>query len=847
MTNNPTDKKAEPKVEGSSIKVAEQEPSEIAKANFDQEELISLFNLSIDMFCVADINGCFRSINKAWERILGYKEEELLSIPYLDFVHPDDVASTLAEGQKLLQGQQTIYFENRYRCKDGSYKWLAWTSSPSAEKGITFAVARDITEKKQMEEALKKAHNVLEKKVAERTSELLEVNRRLEEEILEHKQAQEELKETKAIHQAAMDSSQAAIVIADAPDGKIRYVNQAGLFILGGTEEELVKDIDIDKYASSWQILHFDGTKYRTDEVPLAKAIMHGKTYNEEFIVRRQNGEDRIVWANAAPILDDQGNVKFGIVVFLDITERKQAEEALKESIRLNELLMNSLPHPAMLINKKRIIIAANKIARDTGVEIGKYCWDTFGHRECLPEEQKQCLKDDQNYPKEDIFCTFCLANELIKTGISKNDPEVSAFGKLFDTWWVPVEKDIYLHYAIDITERKRAEEEKDELKERLRQGQKMEAIGTLAGGIAHDFNNTLAGIMGYTELSLLQNQDNIILHSNLKKVLNAAERGKALVMQILAFASPTAQNRKPLDIRLAVADIYSFLKSTLPATIHIRQNIQVKSGTISADPTQIQQILMNLCFNAAYAMRNKDGVLEINLTEEDLDQKDIVSYPELKPGAFVRLTISDTGHGIDQEDIDRIFDPFFTTKGPGEGTGMGLSIVHGLINNHDGAIRVISKPGEGSTFQIFFPKIEEEAVTITDIFKPVSNTTKDTRILFVDDEEDIVTTHKEILEHHGYKVIAHTSSIEALKIFRAQRDEIDLVISDMTMPGMTGEDLSKKLLQIRPDIPIIVCTGFSERISQKKAKEIGIREMLMKPLSENQLTETIHNILDHD
>ncbi len=404
-----------------------------------------------------------------------------------------------------------------------------------------------------------------------------------------------------------------------------------------------------------------------------------------------------------------------------------------------------------------------------------------------------------------------------------------------------------FANVSRDITERKRAEGDKDKLQEQLRQAQKMEAIGTLAGGVAHDFNNTLAGIMAYTELSLLQNQENTILHSNLEKVLQAAERGKALVKQILAFARPAIQEYKPLDIGLAVAETHKFLRSALPATIEIRYNLQVKSGTISADPIQIQQVLVNLCFNAAYAMRDKAGVLEINLTEENLDPKDMVTYPELKPGAYLRLTISDTGHGIDQENIDRIFDPFFTTKEAGEGAGMGLSIVHGIIKNHDGAIRVESTPGKGSTFEILLPRAKEKSPSITDIFQPVSMAEKGTRILFVDDEEDIVTTGKQMLEHFGYKVIARSSSKEALESFRAHRDEIDLVISDMTMPDMTGVDLSKELLHIRPDIPIIVCTGFSERINPKKAKEKGIREMLMKPFSANELIDTIDKVLAHE
>jgi len=395
-----------------------------------------------------------------------------------------------------------------------------------------------------------------------------------------------------------------------------------------------------------------------------------------------------------------------------------------------------------------------------------------------------------------------------------------------------------------DISARKRAEEQKERLEQQLQQAQKMEALGTLAGGIAHDFNNTLAVINGFSELALIQNEDNKRLHANMEQVLRAVRRGKDLVNQILAFSRQMDQERKPFDIRHILNDILKLLRASLPATVELKLNIQAKSGTAFIDPTQIHQVLMNLCSNAAYAMREKGGTLEIKLTEEVIGTKEIVQYPELKQGAFLRLSLKDTGQGIKSADMDRIFNPFFTTKELGEGSGLGLSVVHGIVKNHKGAIRVSSWPGKGTTFHILFPKINKKALQITDVFKPLSKNVDEARILFIDDQSILANAGKQMLENQGYHVIAQTSSVDALDIFRSQPSNFDLVVTDMTMPKMTGADLAKEILTIRKDIPIILCTGYSEKINPDNAKDIGIREMLMKPFSAHELIGAIQKVL---
>ncbi len=391
----------------------------------------------------------------------------------------------------------------------------------------------------------------------------------------------------------------------------------------------------------------------------------------------------------------------------------------------------------------------------------------------------------------------------------------------------------------------KKREAEKEQLEGQLMHTQKLEAIGTLAGGIAHDFNNILGVIMGYTELALLDIPEGTSLQLKLDEVLKASNRAKEMVNQILTFSRQSKQERKPIQISLIVKEVLKMLRASLPTTIEIRQNFRTGLAPVLSDPTQIHQVLMNLCTNAAHAMRDKGGVLEVSLTDVDIDSDAAAQHPDITPGRYQRLTVSDTGHGMDRAVMKRIFDPFFTTKGPGEGTGMGLAVIHGIVKSHDGAITVHSELGKGTTFQVFFPTIESKVTAEPEHFAPLLLGNE--RILFVDDEEALVGMGQQMLESLGYEIVARTSSIDALKVFRTQPDKFDLVITDMTMPNMTGAELAKKIMRIRSDIPIVLCTGFSEVISEEKAKAIGIREFVMKPIIRQKIAKIIRRVLDQE
>ncbi len=376
-----------------------------------------------------------------------------------------------------------------------------------------------------------------------------------------------------------------------------------------------------------------------------------------------------------------------------------------------------------------------------------------------------------------------------------------------------------------------------------LRQAHKMEALGTLAGGVAHDFNNILMAIIGYTELVCSKLEAESMEKHQLEQVLKAAFRAKDLVRQILAFSRLGEYQRKPVQIVSVVKEALNLLRSSLPSTIAIREEFMIspEESVVLADSTQIHQVLMNLATNSAHAMRLGGGILSVKLTALNGDMT--ARHQEMSAGPCLRLTVRDTGHGIDPEVMERIFDPYFTTKETGEGSGMGLAVVQGIVRSHGGAIEAFSEPGKGSTFHVYLPASQARAGSKTKTVGDIPGGRE--RILFVDDEDFLASLGKEILEPFGYSVTVKTSSTEALEVFNARPADFDLLITDMTMPGLTGIDLARKVMAIRPGIPVILCTGFSELINGEQSKKMGIREFIMKPYDIASFSRTIRRVLD--
>ena len=323
-----------------------------------------------------------------------------------------------------------------------------------------------------------------------------------------------------------------------------------------------------------------------------------------------------------------------------------------------------------------------------------------------------------------------------------------------------------------------------------------------------------------------------------------AGLRAKDLVQQILTFSRKTTHKPKPLQIELIVKEALKLLRASTPATVGIEQNINNNCGLVLADPTQIHQVIINLCTNAIDAVRGSGGKIEVSLNKVEINSNTVFDNVNLPWGEYVQLMVSDNGKGMDEDTIARIFDPFFTTKEAGEGTGLGLSVVHGIVKNHNGEITVSSELGKGSRFNAYLPALKTQKVPEQAKIDKLLRGTES--ILFVDDEEALVQVNIQLLEKLGYRVTGNTNSHEALAAFKEFPDRFDLVISDQTMPGMTGVELAKKLMEIRQDIPIILITGYSDVINRKKAKEMGIRELVMKPILASDLSRTIRNAIDN-
>ena len=511
------------------------------------------------------------------------------------------------------------------------------------------------------------------------------------------------------------------------------------------------------------------------------------------------------------------------------------AEESLRESEELYRTLAERSFAHVFVVQDGVFRLANSNLVRTLEMPgdeiIGRRSLD-FIHeedRELVKSFSRQMLQGRRNYPYEYRMKT--------KSGRTLWTLETVTFIQYEG-------RPAVLGTAIDISEQKKADEERRSLESQLRQAQKMEAIGTLAGGIAHDFNNILAAILGYTELAYFHIKGRETERRYLNEVLKACERARDLITQILTFSRKDEQTLHPVHITPVIKEAVKLLRASLPATIDIQLEIDAADDRIQANPTQIHQVMMNLCTNAAHAMNGEGGTLTIKLSNRaaSLDQPDAPLMADMR---FWELQVSDTGHGIPTAIIERIFDPFFTTKDVGKGTGMGLSVVHGIVKGHGGTIRVESEVNRGSTFFIRLPLAMEIAAEEECQSSSSPHPKGKERILVVDDEALLVEMCREMLTHLGYHITATTSSREALAIFKNQPEKFDLVITDMTMPEMVGIELARKLTEIKSDIPIILCTGYNEDLTPEMLKAASVRECMMKPFGHSKMASAIRRVLD--
>ncbi len=444
-------------------------------------------------------------------------------------------------------------------------------------------------------------------------------------------------------------------------------------------------------------------------------------------------------------------------------------------------------------------------------------------------------------YARRDYFMSHLLklerlkvetANQLLEQTVQKRTAMLAQANE-------ELRREINAHRQLD--------KEKKQLEDQLRQAQKMEAIGTLAGGIAHDFNNILAAIMGHTELALIQLAEKDQAERCLSEVLRASDRAKDLVAQILSFSRHSDSELKPLQISIIIKEALRLIRSTLPTTIHINRIIQDQNSIVVGNATQIHQIMMNLCTNAAHAMAGQGGNMTVSLQAVDIaidDLADSSTYPPgLAPGRYVCLTVADTGPGIPPHLINRIFDPYFTTKDKGVGTGLGLAVVQGIVQNHGGIIEVASSEGKGTIFYIYLPRIESEIKDEIKTLQAIPDGHES--ILYVDDDPTLAELGGKLLTTLGYRVVTETNPHHALEMFLERPQAFDLVITDLIMPGLTGEALAAEILKHCPQMPIIVCTGFSERLSEDQLIQFGLRGILYKPITIQHLAQVIRQVLD--
>jgi len=726
----------------------------------------------------------FLAVNDAAITHYGYSREEFLEMTIKDIRPPEDLSRLLENIAQVDNGLDEAG-SWRHIKKDGSLIDVEITSHTLMfdNRRAEMVLVNDITERKRVLGANEK-------------------NRKILKLFVEHAPA--------AI---AMFDSQMRYIIASR-----RYLTDYEIDtqeIIGKSHYEVFTEIP-----ERWKETHrrcLAGTTERCDKDPFLRA----------------NGRmDWIRW-EILPWHDSEGTIG-GIILFSEvITNQVEAANDLKESEnKFRELFQKHSAIKLIIDPVDGAIIDANEAAENyygwnaeqlTGMNINEI-------NVLSADEMQEELEQAKNQQRIYFEFQHRLADGSVR--------DVAVYSSKID-----IKGKSLLHSIIqDVSELKQTERERKELQARLQQAQKMEAIGTLAGGIAHDFNNILGAIIGYAELAKDLCTPGSNIANDLDKVLDAGGRAANLVKQILAFSRQANTEKVALEPRHVAKEALKLLRPALPSTITIKQYFETSKKLIVIDPTQLHQIVMNLVTNAFHAMEQSGGILDISLVDRELSEQDLKHQPGIAAGEFVVLSITDSGSGISPEIKEKIFEPYYTTKEVGKGTGLGLAIVHGIVTSSGGFITCESEIGKGTVFKVFFPAVEGQITsTIEELDADLS---EGERILLIDDEDILVEMGQTMLERLGYKVTARTNSIDALVAFQNEPDKFDAVITDQTMPVMTGIDLSRRFLQIRPDIPIILCTGYSSLVNEAQARAVGIKGFAMKPLTKNKLTALLRSVL---
>jgi two-component system, cell cycle sensor histidine kinase and response regulator CckA len=744
-----------------------------------------LFKLSMDMLCVAGFDGFFKQVNPAWTRTLGWTTEELLSRPWMEFVHPDDLDKTALTGSKLMAGESIYGFENRYACKDGSYRWISWNSFPLTGEDLIFAVARDTTDRKKAELAL-------------------EENRGRLRSVLDHLPDMLWMKDL---------------------EGHFLLVNDAFAGACGrNSVEEVIGKTDFEIWPEDL------ARRYAADDKEVIRE-RKSKLVEEPIIDR---GVTKWFETFKTPLYGSQHEVMGTVGSARDITDRKTAEQALRQSEEKYRKILETIADGYHEVDLKGNLTLVN----DSLCEILGYSRD-----ELLGKSYRE-LMDVEN--AERIFGAY---NAVFRSGIA--NPEFSYQVRRKDG----AVRDISVSIALmgdgagtttgfrgifrDITERRLLEEQ-------LRQAVKMEAIGRLAGGIAHDFNNLLTAIMGYTTMLTLEMREEEPARRRLDQINRAATRASDLTRQLLAFSRKQVLEVSVVNLNDLVRDIESMLKRLLGEDVELITELGQDIGNVRADQPQLEQVAVNLAVNARDAMPT-GGTLTLETLNAVLDESYCASHTEVKPGEYVLLCVSDTGHGMTPETCARAFDPFFTTKPTGAGTGLGLSTVYGIVKQHGGHVAVYSEAGRGTTFKIYLPRVNEPLTTQQIDEQTLERPHGTETILLVEDEETVRDLAAEALEMLGYSLLKAASPAEAVGISTDHAGPIDLLLTDVVLPQMDGKTLYESLVKSRSEMKVLYVSGYTENFIVHRGILDPKVSFLQKPFTLDSIARKVRRVLDED
>jgi PAS domain S-box-containing protein len=756
-----------------------------------EEQFKSIFEVASIGIAQADPKtGQWLRVNQKMCAITGYSSGEMLAMRIPEITHPDDRGRDWEAFQSVVSGKSKNYqLEKRYIRKDGKTVWvnvnMTVINDLTGQPIGTIATIEDITERKLAEEAKKESEERLEA-LAKATFEGI----------------------------AFIDGG----VVIDA-NPQLAKMHQYDLSeLIGKPLADLVAP-------EGWELAR--------------QNVEAGYEGRYENLLLRKDGSTIVVETQAKHFEYRGRTVRVSAV--RDITERKRAEEVVAREAKLEVQLAQVLEITGAMVWEYRCPEQEYWVDKTASKILGVEAEDMPISRKIWVE---RFLHPDDLRNSESVLSRLITGKNSVAEIRNRLKNQKTGEWRWIHAHAAVSEKDAdgrplrLVGTAMDLTDHHRLEEQ-------LAQTQKLEAIGTLAGGIAHDFNNILAAIIGYSEiLTLFHIPKDSPARPDLDQVLRAAYRAKDLVGQILILSRKTELEKKPVLVSPIVREALKFLRATLPATIEIRQSIESDMGKVLADATQIHQVVMNLCTNAGHAMAKRGGVLGIRLNEIDLDASSAEKFLDLLPGPYLRLVVTDTGIGMNRETLERIFEPYFTTKKQGEGTGLGLAMTHGIIKNHRGEITVESEPGKGATFEVLLPRLAAEPAEFA---KDASLSIQrgNEHVLFIDDEEPIVNMAKSVLENLGYSVVVETGGNKALEVFRSNPESFDIVITDLTMPGMTGIELAERLKSVSPEIPIILCSGSIDESLREKAKATGINGFLPKPVGVHALAEAVRRVLD--